>query len=86
MLSAVGSQQPAVLVQERRQRRVVQGGAGGQVPDGGDGRLSASQSSAMAWARSVVNLICCVGTPTARMALTWRAHLLSNELEHPPAE
>ncbi|MET9339020.1 hypothetical protein [Nonomuraea sp. NPDC003804] len=31
-------------------------------------------------------LICCVGTPTARMALTWRAHLLSDELEHPPAE
>ncbi|MGW4476256.1 hypothetical protein ACWENQ_41910 [Nonomuraea sp. NPDC004354] len=40
----------------------------------------------MAWARSVVNLICRVGTPTARMALTWRAHLLSDELEHPPAE
>jgi hypothetical protein len=27
----------------------------------------------MAWARSVVNLICCVETRTARMALTWRA-------------
>lgn len=85
-MSAAGSQQPAVLVQERRQRGVVQGGAGGQVPDGGNGRLGAVAELGDGLGRSMVNLICCVGTPPARTALTWRAHLLSDELAHPPAE
>jgi hypothetical protein len=41
--------------------------------------VARSRTAVMDWARSVVNLICCVETrtarmaPTARMALTWRA-------------